>query len=162
MLHQGIKNDIGARPAVKNIADNMQMVDNKRFDHTTYSFNKILGAVDVNNGRNDIFIVVLLIMDLVIGIEQLVDNICILRRQRLAHLGTRVFRCDEPADLNQAVQRQLIPFVKILHALAHFIQLLSGIVDQGCQPRAVVARHHVFKQGIHLFAHRPGGAVEDM
>ena len=46
-------------------------------------------------------------------ILRLVDDVGIFLRQRFAHLGTGIFGGGQPADLDQPVERDLMPLVTL-------------------------------------------------
>ena len=75
-------------------------------------------------------VVIILFIDGVMRhVDQLVDDILVILRQRLSHLASRVFRRDEFRDLDQTDQYSRISLLFILGALV-FFQHPFGIIDQ--------------------------------
>ena len=160
--HEGIEDDVGAGAPVEDVPHNVQVVYDQRLDDPGHRDDEILRATEMDDCREDVFVVVLFVVHLVVGVEQLVDDVGVVRGQRLAHLGPGVFGGDEPADLDQPVKGELIPLPDVPDRLVDLPQLLLGIVDQRGQPRALLPRHRVFKEDVAFFPHRARRAVEDM
>ena len=65
--------------------------------------------------------------------QQLLQDIGKLGRQRLLHLGTRIFRRDIAAYLDKLVQRDIVPVVYILLCRLYQLQFLGRIVYKRTQ-----------------------------
>ena len=77
-----------------------------------------------------IFVVVLLLVaGVVVGVQQLIDDVGKIAGQGFAHLGTGVFGGDPPADFNEPVKGHPVPLVEVGHLLFDLLQLLFRVID---------------------------------
>ena len=139
------------------------MVHNQALDEIAHGNDKILRPVDVDDGGDDIFIVFPLVVVLIIGVDELVNDVGILLGHGLADLGAGVLGGGHPAHVNEAVQGDSVPLVHFrLIAGVNFLQLFRRIVNKGGQLVPVGLGHTGGEELIHLLPHHAGGAVEDV
>ena len=82
--------------------------------------------------------------------QQFLNDVGKLLRQRLAHLRARVFRRHVLADAYQFVERGQIPVVHILLLLLDNLQLLLRIVNQRAQRLLLRFPQRVSEDVVHL------------
>ena len=78
VVHQGVHDDVGPGTPVEHIAHHVELVHHHALDEVTHGDDEALGPVDVNDGGDDVLIVVPLVVELVVGVEQLVDDVGVL------------------------------------------------------------------------------------
>ena len=100
VLHQHVHDLVGVRSAVVDVADHMQIVDSHALDQAAQRLNEGRALPDLNDGRDDVAIIFLLVVLLATGVQKLVDDVAKIGRQRLAHLGIwrRPNEPDRPGD----------------------------------------------------------------
>ena len=161
---QGVHNDVGPGAAVEDVAHHVQAVHHHVLDELAHVDDEVPRPVDVDDGGDDVLVVVPLVVKLVVGVEQLVDDVGVLAGQGLAHLGAGVLAGDQAAHVQQAVEGDAVPLLQrlVVQRPGHLLQLLLRVVDQGGQLVPVVLGHAGGEELVHLLAHHAGGAVEDV
>ena len=160
--HQGVHDNIGAGTAVKDVADDVEMIHGKTLNNTADSNSKSCCLSGFDDGIDDIFVVIPLVGFLVAGVEQLVDHIGKVLGQCLSHLGAGIGGGDQTADIHQPVEGNLIPLVHIGNVFMDQFQLFFGVVDQGCQLIPVVAGKAGTVQIVQLFLYDTGTRVQNV
>ena len=118
-----------------------------------------LGPVDVDDGVDDVLVIVLFIVNLVVGVEQLVNDVGVFRRQGLADLGTGVLGGGQAAHLDEPVEGDAVPFAHVVDLVPQLFQLLRRIVDEGGKLVPVRPGNGGLKQFVDLLPHHAGGGV---
>lgn len=141
----------------------MQTVHCQPLDHTGNGSDEGIRPVDLDDGGDDAVVVVLLVLHAGIGVEQLIDDVGKVRRQRLTDLGTGVFGGHHPADLRKTPQGYPVPVAQIAgHVCLDVFQLVLGVVDEGCQFRPFPGGEGIAIDGVDLIPDNAGAVVEDM
>ena len=162
--HQAVHDDVGAGAPVKDVPHQVEVVHRQALDELAQLDQEIGRPVQVDDGVDDVFIVIPLVrlIFLVVGVDQLVDDIGVLRRHGLAHLGPGVLGADQAAQVDEPVEGDAVPFPHIVALPLDLLQLLLGVVDEGGQLVPVGAGDSGAQQLVDLHPHHAGGGVEDV
>ena len=159
---QLIHHHVGSGAAVKDVAHNVQMIHSQPLDGLTDAFNDAGGLPRLNDGIDDVLIIIPLIRVIGADLQQLIDDSVIALGQRLANLGSGILGSNPAAKLNQPMKRDAIPLIQILLLLGHQRQLLLRVIDQRRQFIPVMAGHTGVKKLVQLFLDVAGAGIEDM
>ena len=162
MFHQLVHNQMRSRTSVVNITDNMKMIHNKPLNQFTKCYNKLLSSSDADNGTDNGRIIRFLICQSLLFCNQFFNYIREILRKRLSHFGAGILACRSLTDLDQTVERNLIPVIHIRFCLTDLFHLLPWIVDQCCQCLLISRTHRVCKHIIDLPLYRTRSVFEDM
>ena len=165
VIHQGIHNAVRARAAVIQIAHNVQFIHRKALDQLAEVDNKIVGLPVFDHADDDLIVIHFLVVVLKMRMKQFIQNMCAFVGQAAAHTGAGVLAAYQPAKLDQAQQRVLVPVIQIFLALRRLQQrqLLLGIIDQGGKLLTFLGRGVFLRQHrIHLFTDHARSAVQHM
>ena len=69
VLHQGVHDDVGPGAPVEHVSHHVKPVYHHALDEIAHSDDEALGPINVDDGGDDIFIVVPLIVELIVGVE---------------------------------------------------------------------------------------------
>ena len=159
VLHQGVQNDVRPGPPVEQVPHHVELVHHHALDDPAHRLDEVLGPVDVDDGVDDVLVVVLFIVNLVVGVEQLVNDVGVFRRQGLADLGTGVLGGGQAAHLDEPVEGDAVPFAHVVDLVPQLFQLLRRIVDEGGKLVPVRPGNGGLKQFVDLLPHHAGGGV---
>lgn len=162
VLQQGVHDDVRPGPAVKDVSHDVHMVHRHALDHQGDRLNEPVRLSQVDDGVDDILIVVPLVRLIIVGMEQLVDDIGVILGQSLTHLGAGILGGHPAADLDEAVQGDPVPLVHVRQQLVELFQLLLRVVDQGTQLIPVRPGDGGGKQVVHLFLDDAGAGVQNV
>ena len=129
VLFQQVHNHIGPGAPVKDIPHHVEVVHRQPLDQRRKGDDEGVRPVDVHNGVDDFVVVLLLVAGVVVGVQQLIDDVGKIAGQGFAHLGTGVFGGDPPADFNEPVKGHPVPLVEVGHLLFDLLQLLFRVID---------------------------------
>lgn len=133
VLHQTVHNEMRSRSTVKNISQDMKVIDNKTLDQLCQGYDEILRTADLNDRIYDRIIISFFVQDFCLLRDQFLDHISIICRQCLADFGSGIFGCSGLADFDQTVQRDLVPIFHIFFYLFDQTHLFFRIVDKRSQ-----------------------------
>ena len=102
------------------------MINNEPLNQLCHGNDEVLGASDFEDSLDDRLVVCFFVEHLRLFGDQLLDDIAIIRRQGFPHFGTGVFGRNDFADVDQAVQHDLVPVIDVLLLLFLHLQALSG------------------------------------
>ena len=158
VLTQRIQDHMRSRSSVKNVAHDMQMIDDQPLDQVAERYDKFLRPSDADDRVYDLVIVGLFVLNLRLLRDQLFDDIGEILWQRLAHLGSGIFRGHPLGDLYQTMQGDLIPVLDgaFILLLQHDLQLFARIIDQRRQTLLVFYAQRVAKLLVDLAPHGAG------
>ena len=94
--------------------------------------------------------------------QQLVDDVGVIARDGLAHLGAGIAARKRAGDHNELVEQGLIPGGRVLAPAADKIDLLARIVDERAQLALFVKGERVAKDLVDMLAHDARAVVEDV
>ena len=138
------------------------MVHSQTLDEFAQLYQEVGSAVDVDDGGDDILVVVPLIRVLIVGVNHFINDIGILRRHGLTHLGAGILGAHQPAHLNQTVEGDAVPLPHIGGLPLDLLQLFLGIVDKGGQLVQIGFGNSGSKERVQLFPHHAGGRIQNM
>ena len=162
VVQQGVHDNIRPWTAVEDIAHDVQMVHRQALDDAGHRLDEAGGLADADDGVDDVLVVIPLVGLLVVGVEQLVDDVGIVLGQSLSHLGAGVLGGHPAADFNEPVEGDLVPLVQILYLLLHQGQLFLGVIDERGQLIPVVPGHAGAEQLIQFLFNHAGTGVQDV
>ena len=116
--------------AVVDVADDVQMVDDKTLDQMAERDDTLLCPSDADDRVEDRLVVRFLGVARFAFRQQLFQDVIEALRQGLAHLGTRVLRARAARNGDQTVQRHLVPVFRILFVFQNLAHFFRGIVDE--------------------------------
>ena len=153
---QGIQNNVRPRSPVKNIPDNMQMINHQPLNQFAQCDNKSRRTANADNRMDNFIIVGFLVLDFRLFCDQLLDNIRKIFWQCFSDLGAGIFGRNPFSNLNQPVQCDFIPVFDIIFLLHHQFQFFLWIIDQCGKAFFVSAAQSIAKFLINLILHRAG------
>ncbi len=157
-----VHDDVGARPAVVDVADDVQQVDRQALDQVAHGDDEVIGPAGRNDRVDDLVHIGGLVRLVARFVEQFLDDVGELLRQGLAHFRARVFGRDVPADAHQLVQCDQIPVVQVFFALPDQFQFLFRIVDQRAKLFLLEVAQRVAEYLVHFALDCTGGIFQHM
>ena len=145
-----VHDDVRPRSAVVNVAQDVQLVYGQPLYDVTQGADEVVGAPRRDDGVHDDRHVGRLVLVVGTLVQQLLDDVRELLRQRLAHLRARVLRRHVAAHLHQLVNRQVVPVVHVLLCRLDELQFLFGVVDQRAQLLLLRLAYRVAENLAHL------------
>ena len=145
-----VHDDVRPRSAVVDVAQDVQLVDGQPLYDVTQGADEVVGAPRRDDGVHDDRHVGRLVLVVGTLVQQLLNDVRELLRQRLAHLRARVLRRHVAAHLHQLVNRQVVPVVHILLCRLDELQFLFGVVDQRAQLLLLRLAYRVAENLTHL------------
>ena len=158
---QRIHDQIGARAAIKDIADDVQAVDCQRLNHAAERDDHRIGLPCFQDGLHHLAVIAFLI-GRTVAEHQFLNQRAHLARHRLAHTLAGVFHRAYAADLDQAIDRQPVPFVRNHALLLEQRQLFVRIIDQRGEHIALMRGEDVAVQVVDLALDHAAGVMQDM
>ena len=163
IIHQKIHDPVGTWPAVKNVSDNVQMIDGEAFDQGGEHFDKCIGTVKFQQSIDDILMIGNLIVILILlHMDQFIQNISVLIRHRFTHFGTRIFGGEKAGNLDQLAEDHTVPFFVVAALFFHHLQLFDWIVDQRADFFPVDIRERFLEKQIHFLTDHTGTVIQNM
>ena len=162
---QGIHDDMRSLAAVIDIADDMQVVDDKALNQIAECDNTFRCPADPDNRIDNFVIVKLFVLNFFFFGNQLFDDIGKIVGQRLAHLGAGIFGRNAFGHLHQPVNRDLEPILQhilILFLLTDQLQLFLRIINQRRKASFVLDTQRVAELLVDLSAHGSGAVFQHM
>ena len=94
--------------------------------------------------------------------QQLVDDVGVIARDGLTHLGARIAARKRAGDHDELVKHRLVPGGRVLAPAADQLDLLARVVDERAQLALFVKGERVAKDFVDMFAHDARAVVEDV
>ena len=166
ILGQGIHDLVGAVAAVKNIPDDVQLIDDRMLNKLRDGDDKGIGAADLDNIADDIMDIggaVIVLVGLGI-VKQLIDDIGKIPGHGLSHLGAGIFAGGLTADLHQMQQGGGVPLgAQRPVFLLEKRQLFLRVVDKGGKGVYLGGGHLLLGEALkNLTPDRAGSIFQDM
>ena len=158
---QRVHDEVGARAAVEDIADDVQAVDGQRLNDAAERDDHRVGLVGLKDRLHD-FLVVAFLVGRIVAEHELLDQRAHLPRHRVAHALAGVLHRAPAADLDQPVDRQPVPLGRDDALLLEQRQLFIRIVDQGGEHVALVRGEDIAVQVVDLLLDDAAGVVQDV
>ena len=125
-----IHDDMCARTTVVDIPHDVQGIDCKPLDKVAHGDDEVVRTLGRDN-RADDDVDIRVLVGLYAGlVQQLLNDVGELCRQRLAHLRARIFGRYVLADFHQLVQGDEIPVVQVCFLFLYQLQFLFRIINQ--------------------------------
>ena len=107
---QAVHNLGRAAAAVENVAHQVQVVDGQALDERGERLDKVVGAGGLQDGLHNALVIAHTIVVLVrVRVQQLVDDIGVVARDGLTHLGAGVAARKRASDHDELVEHRLVP-----------------------------------------------------
>ena len=149
--------------AVEDVAHQVQVVDGQALDERGERLDKVVGARGLQDGLNDALVIAHAIVILVrMRVQQLVDDVGVVARDGLTHLGARVAARKRAGDHDELVEHRLEPGGGVLVLAADQVDLLARVVDERAQLALFVKGERVAKDLVDMLAHDARAVVEDV
>ena len=97
-----------------------------------------------------------------VRVQQLVDDVGVIARDGLTHLGARVAARKRACDHDELVKHRLVPGWRVLALAADQLDLLARVVDERAQLALFVKGERVAKNLVDMLAHDARAVVEDV
>ena len=95
-------------------------------------------------------------------VQQLVDDVGVIARDGLTHLGAGIAARKRTGNHNELVEHGLVPGGGVLVLAADKLDLLARVVDERAQLALFVKGERVAKDLVDMFAHDTRAVVEDV
>ena len=163
MLHQHVQDGVRPLAAVKDVPHDVQVIHRQPLNQAGQSNDEVVALLELEQGVDDLLVVEYLIVVLVaLGVQQLVQDVAVGRRHRLAHLGAGVLGGEQLCQVDQALQHKAVPLLAAAPLLPDLFELFLRVVDQCAQAGTLHRGQRLGKQHVHLFPDDAGGIVEDV
>ena len=128
---QAIHNLGRTAAAVEDVAHQVQVVDGQALDERGERLDKVVGAGGLQDGLHNALVIAHTIVVLVrVRVQQLVDDIGVVARDGLAHLGAGVAARKRAGDHDELVEHCLVPGGRVLALPADQVDLLARVIDE--------------------------------
>ena len=160
---QAIHNLGRAAAAVEDVAHQVQVIDGQALDERGERLDEVVGAGGLQDGFHDALVIAHAVVVLVrVRVQQLVDDIGVVARDGLAHLGARVAARKRAGDHDELVEHRLVPGGRVLALAADQLDLLARVVDERAQFALLVKGERVAKDLVDMLAHDARAVIEDV
>lgn len=162
ILRKRVENDMRPRPAVVNVAHDVQPVDGQALDYVADGHDESVRPPDGDDRAQDAVEVLLLVgRSRGIGlVEQLLDDVGEVLGQCLAHLGAGVFGRNVAAYLRKLVERDAVPVVQVALLALDKLQFLLGVIDQRAEVAFLGLAERISKNFVHFLPDHARGVFE--
>ena len=141
----------------------MQVVDGQALDERGKRLDKVVGACGLQDGFHDALVIAHAIVVLVrVRVQQLVDDVGVIARDGLTHLGARIAARKRPGNHDELVKYRLVPGGRVLALAADQLDLLARVVDERAQLALLVKGERFAKDFVDMLAHDARAVVEDV
>ena len=124
---------MGAGAAVVDVADDVETVDGQTLYQLTHGGDEVVGASRRYDGRDNLLEIVLLVGVGLGLVEQLLDYVAEVFGQSFVDFRAGIFRRNALADLDEAVEHNLIPLADVFLVLLDELEFLARVVDEGAE-----------------------------
>ena len=162
VLRQRVHYQMCARPAVIDIAKDVELVDGQTLYDIADGYDERPGLTGRDYRLHDAVVVELLAFARGSLMEKFLDYIGELARERLAHFRARIFRRHTLEHLNQTVERYIVEILEVGLFRTDNLEFLLGIIDQRAELRQIGVAHTVAVDLAHLSLDISRGIAENM
>ena len=110
---------MSARAPVEDVPHHVEVVHRQALDELAELHQEVGGPADVDDGGDDVLVVVPLVVVFVVGVQHLIDDVGVLPGHGLAHLGAGVLGGYLLAALHQPVDGNFLPILRKMSLLYH-------------------------------------------
>ena len=162
VVQKRVHDDIRAGTAVKDVADDVHMVHGQPLDYRAERRDEVRRLTDFDDGGDDVLVVFLLVEFIAVGVQQFLNDVCVVRGQGLADLGAGVARAYAAAELDKTIESDAVPLIQVVDLGLELLQLLLGIDDQGGELVQLRAGNAVLEEHVQPLPDDAGAGVENM
>ena len=162
LLFQLVHDQMGAVPPVVDVAHDVQLVDDAVLHQMAHGDDELVRRVDVQDGVQDLAVVLLLVEVLAAGGHQLGDHILKILGQHLADLGAGVLGGGDLAHRHQLLEGDGVPLPGEQSAAVQLAQLSLRVIDEGGQAVPVRGGHIVPQGLVDLPPDGAGGVAQNV
>ena len=149
--------------AVEDVAHQVQVVDGEALDERGERLDKVVGAGGLQDGFDNALVITHAVVVLIrMRVQQLVDDVGVIARDGLTHLGAGIAARKRAGNHNELVEHSLVPGGRVLVLAADQLDLLARVVDERAQLALFVKGERVAKDLVDMFAHDARAVVEDV
>lgn len=146
-----------AGAAVKNVADDVQLVYRQTGDEIRERHDEPVGNAGLDHAVDDAFKIPALVGIVLVGVNELFDNIGIFLRQTGSHLDAGIFVRRLPADGHKTVDRHAVPGIGVRCGG----KLPLGVIEQPGERIFLLLAEKIAEAVVDLVVDRAGGVFED-
>ena len=157
-IHEIVHDHLRGGAAVEHIADDVELVDRQAGDEIGKRHDEAVGNAGLDNAVDDAFKVLTLIGIVLVGVDELFNNIGIFLRQPGAHFDTGVFVRRLAADGHKAVDRHAVPGIGVRRGS----ELPLGVIEQPRERVFLLLAEKVAEAVVDLVVDRAGGIFQDV
>ena len=118
MTHELVHDNMRSGTSVKNVADNVQMVDNKSSDQVANCHNEFRSPVDFDYRVNNFVIICFLILDFFLFGNKFFNNIGKVFRECLSDFRPCVLGSYSLSNLDESVKSDFVPVVNVISSFS--------------------------------------------
>jgi len=163
IAHESVENEVGVRPAVEDVADEVHVVHRETLDERGERANEVVGRAGVYDRVDDALMVGETCLSLVgRDVEKLVDDVGVLDGHRLADLGARVRAREMAGETYEPHERDGVPLLSGVALVVNSSELGLGVVDERAEVGLLVLGDLELEGRLHTLADDAGAVVEDV
>ena len=130
VIAEDVHDVVRTMSAVEDVAQDVERIDGESLDQVTECNDEGIGTAGADDGIDNHFRICLLVRQHGILVQQFLDNVRELFRQRLAYLRAGIFGRNVLAYGHKLVQGSEIPAVDVCFYCLHQVELLFRIIDK--------------------------------
>jgi len=163
VAHEPIKDEVGVRPAIEDVADEVHAVHREALDELGERADEVVGGAGVYDRVDDALVVGEASLPLVgRDVQQLVDDVGVLDGHRLAHLRARVRAREVAGESDEPHERDGVPLLRGAALVVDPTELGLGVVDERAEIGLLVLGNFKLEGRLHALADDAGAVVEDV
>ena len=162
VMVQGIHDNVSSWTAVVDVAEDVESVNAESLYYLADGLYERFRLACGDDGVEDAAVIVVLVLARRSLVQQLLNDICELAWQRLAYLGAGIFRRHPSQHLHKLVESDVVDVLHVRFLLAHQLEFLARIVDEGTELVDVVLPHVRGEEFVHLALDVSRSVLEDM
>ena len=162
VLHQSVHDDVGAGATVEDVADEVEAIDDESFDDAADRDDEVLRLADLDDGVEDIIVIFFLIMKVEVDVDELIDDVSVLRGKGLTDFRTGILRGDDVRELDEVVEGLMVEGGLVVDVFQELLHLFFRVVDDGGEGVPLIDCQLIGEQAVDLFPDGTGGAVHDV
>ena len=161
--HELVQDAVGTRTTVVHVTHHMKRVDRQALDEVGQRVDEVLGGAGVHHRLHDLLVVgVMGRVDAQANVQQLVDDVAVVIGQHLADVAAGVVVRERPREVDEVDEHLVVPLGQQVACLAHEVELLVGVVDEGAEVGLGALVKLVAKERPHALADDAGAVVADV
>ena len=150
VIAQCVHDDVRSGAAVEDVAEDVQLVDAQALYQVADGADEFISPSGGHDGLDDAVEVGLFVIVLRRLVQQLLYDIGKFLRERLTHLGTRVFGRDRLTYAYELMKGDVVEIVQVRFGVLDVLQLLFGVINQGTELPDFRLSHRGSEYFVHL------------